>query len=412
MTEDLAAASLAVEAAGLPVQRRRPFEVTWHSFDLRTGRRGAPVRVKQQPSPSRFLNEATEVTVEVVIWDKGREVPDWEASTQPGWTMLVALDEDERPLWGGYVFRRVATSGTTVSCTLQTLEGYLDRRFVITNFEFIDADQVSTIARTLIEHTTEDGVQFVVDTPFSNWRRDRTYLIDEDKTIFSALEELAGVENGIEFTVDLQWRNQDRLVLDRVIRVRNRVGTAYLGSFGTDSNQPITEFRMPGTVQGFTYVEDYSAENGANAVLAVSSGEGDDRPESALWIAGGVTATYGPGNQPMFERRFTPSTSIISRAVLNEHASRELEEVWDGLLEFELEVSLDHGPRVDQDWFLGDDVTVILTCPRFPERVDNQGERHPGFVGKMRLIGYEIDFGARVIKPRVVGFNEVETVVI
>lgn len=386
--------------------------VTWHSFDLLTGRRGAPVEVKANPSVSRFINEASEATVEVLIQRNGQQVPDWQASTRPGYTMLVALDDEtDAPIWGGYVYRRVADAGSYVTCSLVTLENYLDRRYIVNNVEFVQADQVSDIAAGVLAASNGNGVQFVIDAPYSNWKRDRTYLIDEDKTFLSIFEELAGVENGIEFTVDLRWGDESHVTLDRVFKVRNRVGTAYLGAVGSNSDAPVCEFHLPGAVSAFTYVEDYSSENGANAVMAVSSGEGDDRPESKRHIALNTIQGYG-GNMPMFERRFTPSTSITNLDTLDSHAARELQETWDGLIEFELELDAASGPQLDADWHLGDDVAVVVTCPRFPERVDSRGEVFPGFVATMRVIGWEYDFDAGKVKPRVVGINPVEVVTI
>lgn len=384
--------------------------VTWHSFDLLTGRRGAPLEVKANPSVSRFINEATEATLEVVIWRDGKSVPDWKASTEPGYTMLVAIDDEtDRPIWGGYVYRRVRNVGTSVACSLVTLENYLDRRFVNNDVTYTQQDQVSGIAHDLITTVSAYGVQFVVDAPYSNWRRDRTYLIDDDKTFLSILDELAGVENGIEFTVELAWHDESHEALDRIFKVRNRVGTAYLGGVGSNSDAPVCEFHMPGNISDFTYTEDYSSENGANAVVAVSSGEGDSRPESLVHIAGGVVTGYG-GNMPAFERRFTPSTSITDIDTLDSHAARELQETWDGLLEFELELDLKRGPQLNSDWHMGDDVGVVITCPAFPEWSDSRGEVFPGFVATMRVIGWEIDFDNGKVKPRVVGINPVEVV--
>lgn len=383
-------------------------KVTWHSFDLRSGRRGPEVTTRRLGQVSRILCEATETQIEVQIPAEAALHAEWKSATQPATVMLVALDDDETPIWGGLVYRRVATGDEWASLNLVTLEAYLDRRYVNANLTYTNADQVSVIAKEVIETTLADGIEFTIDAPFSNWRRDRTYLVDEDKTILSVIQELAEVENGIEFTVDLGWADGDgHVLLDRIIRIRNRVGTAYLGNFGVETNNPVAVFHMPGSVTNFEYLEDYGTEFGANAVLAVSSGEGDTRPESMLHIAGGVVATYG-GLMAMFERRFTPSTSIVETATLDAHASAELQQTWDGMNELTLEANLDVAPRVNADWFLGDDVAVSLTCRRFPERTNSDGEVVPGYQANVRCIGWEVDFDARRLRPRLLETRDVE----
>jgi hypothetical protein len=386
-------------------------DVSWHSFDLRSGRRGPRlIPADGLGTVSRILNEATETTLDVRVWHNGKPIPDIKAATKPGVVMLVAMDATETPIWGGLCYRRVRNLGQSEAVTLNlvTLEAYLDRRYADADYTFVGSDQVSQIARDMIASTLADGVEFSIDAPYSNWKRDRTYLVDEDKTILSILNELADVENGIEFTVDLAWADGDtHMVLDRIIRIRNRVGTAYLGNFGAETDNPVAVFRMPGSVTDYQYVEDYSADNGANSVIAVSSGEGDDRPESKNHVAGGVVAGFG-GSMPRFEKRFTPATSITDTGTLDDHARDELQQTWDGMTELTLEANLDTAPRLGSDWFLGDDVGVSITDPWFPERINSDGEVVPGYQANVRCIGWEIDFDARRLKPRLLEATEVE----
>jgi hypothetical protein len=395
-----------------PVMRH----VTWHSFDLRSGRRGPQLTTRTLGSVSRILNEATETQIDVRIPSATAEnhalYDDTLAATLPGRVMLVAVDDNDQPIWGGLVYKRINSAAEWMILNMVTLEAYLDRRYINANMTFTNEDQVSVIAKEVIETTLAEGVEFTVDAPYSNWPQDRTYLIDEDKTVLSVLEELVGVENGIEFTVDLAWADGDNhMVLDRIFRIRNQVGTAYLGATGSDSDQPIAIFHMPGSVTDFQYIEDYGSENGANAVLAVSSGEGDTRPESSLHIAAGIVAGWG-GLWAMFERRFTPSTSITATATLDQHASSELQQTWDGMNELTLEANLDTAPRVNADWFIGDTVAVSLTCARFPERMNSDGEVVPGYQGNVRCIGWEIDFDKRRLKPRLLETTEIEVEVL
>lgn len=381
--------------------------VRWHSVDLRTGRRGAPVVAQIQGTISRILSEATEATLVSRIPGESALYDEWVAATEPGYVMLVAVDSNDVPIWGGMLYKRVATASEWATLSLVTLEAYLDRRYADANYRFYNSDQISVIALQMVQTTLADGIGFTIDAPYSNWLRDRTYLVDDDKTILSILQELADVQGGIEFTVDIAWTDDTATTLDRILRFRNRLGTAYLGEFGVQNNNPPSVFTMPGSVTDFEYTEDYGSDNGANAVIAVSSGEGDTRPESMNNIAGGVVYGFG-GNMVLFERRFTPSTSITDTGTLDDHAYQELLQTWDGLRQLTLTANLDTAPQVNVDWFLGDDVGVSLICPRFPERMSSDGGKVAGYLATLRVIGWEIDIDARQLKPTLIELNEVE----
>lgn len=366
--------------------------VTWHSFDLRTGRRGQQLHTQTRGNPSRILCQPTELAIAVRIWDQGQPVAGWDPATLPGRTMLVALDaETEEPLWGGMVYRRRSTAGDWVILDTVTLEGYFDRRYVSDHrFTFVDQ---ALIAEGLIADATNDGVEMVVDAVTSFRFREREYFEDEDKTVLSVLSELAGIDGGIEFTIDLEWADETHTVLRRVVRVAGRIGAA--------SARPTAVFTMPGAVVDFDYLEDFSSEYGANAVQAVSSGEGDTRPESR-WM------TVLQAGWARFEKKFTPSTSITAVATLNLHARAEVLQTWDGMKELTLEAELTTAPRVGVDWRLGDDVGVSLTCPRFPARLDADGSVVPGYQANVRAIGWELDLDAHRVRPRLLEADEVE----
>lgn len=45
-------------------------------------------------------------------------------------------------------------------------------------------------------------------------------------------------------------------------------------------------------------------------------------------------------------------------------------------------------------------MTVVLTCPRFPERQDPSTMAWlPGFERTVRVVGYDLDFDARRLTP-------------
>lgn len=363
--------------------------ISWCSVDLLSGRRGPPLVTSVMGSMGRSIGEATELTgLPVLCWygDTGTPVPGWDPATLPGRTMAVAVDDDtDQPVWGGMVQRRRSTKGAWVQLDLATLEAYFDRRYV-TDHVYTATAQGAIIAGVLAADVIPTGVQLILDAQ-SATVRDRTYVDDEDKNATEILQELAGVEGGPEFTVDLEWADEDHMLLNRVVRVRDRIGTAAV--------RPVSRFELPGSVNDFEYVEDYTTENGANDVLATSSGEGDVRPESAHQVATDLLA----GGWARFENRFTPSTSITDVATLNAHALAELTEMRDGLAQFTLELALETAPRVGVDFHLGDDVMLVLTCPRFPERIGPDGEPVPGYEKSVRCLGYEVDYDGGTVKP-------------
>lgn len=361
--------------------------ISWHSFDLRTGRRGVGVVTQQRGSLKRIIGESTDAQVDVSCWNDGAPRPDWDISTQPGTTMLVALDdESEKIIWGGMVLRRVSGSGEWVQVNLATLEHYFERRYV-GDLGYIDVDQ-ATIADGLLGELATDGLNFTIDALTSGTALTRTYADDEDKTVLSALTELSGIEGGVEFTVDLEWTDDTHTQINRIVRVRNRIGSA---------PELPTQWTMPGCVTDFELIEDYTNDYGANDVLAVSSGEGDTRPESGHIVASDLIAA----GWARFEMRYTAAASITDFETLIAHGNATLSDVKDGLTQLSLTADLDTAPRLNVDWWLGDDIEAVLTCPRFPEQIGPDGGHVAGYSRRVRVVGWEIDHDSRVLTPTV-----------
>lgn len=358
--------------------------VSWHSFDLRSGRRGSLVQTVKLGTVKETMGDVTDTTLDVYCWDENNQRPwaDWDASTLPGRTMLVALDDDENILWGGMVLRRVSGAGTSVQVAVATLNAFWGRRFV-TDHTFTGVDQAD-IVEELID-ALDYAPDFLIDAPATGVLRDRTYLDDEDKTLFSVLDELSGVEGGPEIHVELKWANEAKTLIRPVVHVRNRLGT---GAYPTS-------WALPGCVTDFEFIEDFTVEQGANDIMATSSGEGDSRPESQHMVASDLIAA----GWPRYEDRFTPSTSITNIETLDGHAREQLAAMKDGLTQLTLKADLASAPRLGMDWSLGDDIQVVLTCPRFPEQVGPNGNLVPGYERRVRAVGYEIDLDAGVLVP-------------
>lgn len=374
-----------------------PATITWHAFDLKSGRRGPQITTKQLGRFGRIIGEPTECQLTVRVYDPALDVdtpypttsghvPGALAGTMPGRSLLVALNDAEQPIWAGLVLRRTSGADEWVQVSASTLEHYLSRRFV-GDLSFTGADQAAIVAG-IIDGVAVDGIGFIVDAPDTGITRDRDYFDDEDKTALSVLQDLMGVEDGPELTVDLVWANASRTRLAYVVRVRQQLGA---------SPAVPVEFTLPGSVTSFEFIEDYTEGNGANDVLATSSGEGDIRPTSEHHIA----ADYIAGGWAKFEERFEPSTSITRTSVLDAHAAEELTLMKDGLNELSLVANLDAAPRLDSDWRLGDVISASLTCPRFPAYTGPDGGLVPGFTSRVRVVGWEADYDERTITPRV-----------
>lgn len=359
---------------------------TWHAVDLRTGRRGPQLQTQRRGSVSRIIGESTDATIDVLCWneERAKPVPEWGHWTEPGRMMALLVDDDDRPVFGGVILRQIPNETEWVSLSMATLEHYLDRRY--SGALSTTADQ-ATIAATLVQRTVDaTGIPFTIDAPPTGVVRQRAYLDSEDKTTLSLLTDLMNIQNGIEFTVDLEWTDATRTVLKYVVRIATRIGKSL--------PQP-TRFEHPGPVQKFSVSRDYTRENGANDVMATSSGEGDARPQSGHW----VDEDKLDAEWVRYERRWTPSTSITDNSTLDEYAQAELNLKRDGLMELSLVADLDTSPRLNVDWWLGDDITAAITAPSLPERRSPDGAVLPGYENTVRVVGWTMNLDERTLTP-------------
>jgi hypothetical protein len=210
--------------------------------------------------------------------------------------------------------------------------------------------------------------------------RTRTEYTDQaDKTVYSALQDLMGVQGGPEWYVGWEWQtNPERLT--PVLYVGDRIGVAAAAGM-----QPNAWFEMPGPVKSFQMVEDFTDSHGANAVMAVSSGVGTSRPQSTLQV-------FADPQRPTIEFRWTPSTSITDTTTLNTYAVQALSQLQQGSVTLSMDaVASDPAcPQLGVDWNLGDDIGYRIggldangvdTVPAFPG----------GISGTARAIGYTLD---------------------
>ncbi|MEV6798548.1 hypothetical protein AB0M91_09390 [Micromonospora rifamycinica] len=363
--------------------------VTWLGCDLVTGR-----IVEELPdlAPSgtigALLGAYTSATFRLPIPRAGHGAAprDWVAATEPGRSMIVAVLAGQ-PVWAGIVLVREGGTEATLSLACVTLEGYLDRRYV-GDHTWTGQDEASVIAAGLAgDATSIEGIGLAVDAPATGTLRDRTYLATDDKTVYSALRELMGVQGGPEWTIALGWTDATQTAVSKTLRVRSRIGypsTTPTAVFTTGTASAVLS-AVGSSDARYTYREDYSSGSGANHVMATSSGEGETRPQSAPARADSL---FGAG-WPRYEHRYSPSSSITVQATLDAHAASAL-----GILAFGARIltivgRADAYPVLGTDWGVGDDIGYDLV-----------GHRHiDGLTGVARAIGWDLDPLAGTVAP-------------
>jgi hypothetical protein len=350
-----------------------PADVRWYGVRLTTGAvvEELPIEVSGSLSQRLGAYSSASATLGIPAAPAG-----WEGACEPRQTMLVCALDDVI-VWGGRVVAREGGTGPTVSLGLATLESYLDWRYVGDHL-WEGGDEASVIAAGLAaDANAVEGIGLVIDAPATGTNRDRTYKDQDDKTVYSALRELMGVEGGPEWTVELAWSSADRVAVTKTLKVRDRIGVSL--------EQPGAVFSTHGEASAsYTLSEDHSSGKAGNHVVATSSGEGDTRPQSSPARDEALLDL-----EPRYEHRFTPSTSITNISTLNAHARQELARVSPGGRVVKITSRFDAYPRLGVDWLAGDDI-----------RYELEGHRHPdGFTGVGRCIGWELDLGAGTVSP-------------
>lgn len=358
----------------------------WWACDFKTGARMWEVPTEKLGTVSRIIGSDRNTTLDARWSDKGTVRPGVSEGTAGGRIVLVAVEDDDRILWGGLTRQRqrsIVGANATVIC--DTLEAYLDRRYINTEMSWTNADPAQVAADVL---ATITDIPLTVDmTLTGNATVNGYYDISDNKTVRSVLDDLSGLANGIEWTVEIEWANAEHTALRYRVRVAPRLGAINAGP------RWVLQPGVAGCIIDGSYLEDYGPETGANDTLALSSGEGSSQPRSTRYVADELLATWA-----RFERRFTPATSITSTSTLDQYAEADHAETRVGIEQLSIVANLDAAPRLNLDWWLGDTIGVDITSDTFPAQPGTDGAL-PGFSADMRVVGWTLDLDARTLTP-------------
>lgn len=333
-----------------------PYELLWYGCDLATGGIIEDLPSLRPTSPlSRRLGAHVSLNFEL---DLGGAPSGWEAATDQGRTLLVAVDPViDQPIWAGQVLTRDGGSSQTVSLGVATLEAYLERRYT-GNQDHVQQDQ-ATIATALMAAPLTQGPPFVMDAPPTGILMDLSINDGDDRTVLSALQELMGMEGGPEWTVDVEWASAAHTGFVLPVRVRPAIGIQTPTPEGT--------FDYPGSITSYNLAESYETGKGATAVQARGEGEGDSRLSSASLVATELESI----GWPRYVHRFTPAIGITDPDQLDAHAAKALALMRTGAQVWTCEAVASQAPRLGRDWSLGDSVRLCVDAsPRHPTGAD------------------------------------------
>lgn len=354
-----------------------PAQYTYLACDLVSGEVRAELPMRIQGELTRLLQNVGTGTLELPTRDVPAHV-DWPDLTIPWRTLLLVVDDDGRIVWSGIPDRRPRTHDPVIAFPCLTPESYFARRKAIGEFTF--DDQTSVIAATLGGVIT--GIGGTVDCPESGVFRDREYTLDENKSVLTALQELAGVIDGPEWTIDVDWSDASQTAVSKVFRT----GHPNLGAI---LELPENVFEVPGTITEFEYDEGWSEGDAATQVQATGDGEG-----VSLVTSNPITDTAAlAAGWPLLEETRSFS-GVTEQATIDEHAEGLALELFGGQHIVTFTARADRPPR-PRDVNLGDSVRVQITSDTLPEQADGS----PGLDQVWRCIGWALQADAATWKP-------------
>ena len=296
----------------------------------------------------------------------------WEQATLPGGVAYI-LTQDEHPIWGGILMDvQMDLADAAFDLKVDTVETYLERPGT-GDLEYRQKPQTWIVA-DIVQRAAITGMRNCITAKYGDSMvlRDRSYKDTDDKSVLSAIQELANIQNGPEW--GHWWELTDKGTYRCVIEARDHYG----------STSPVTDFTLS-QMTGFVREQDASDNALANRVRAVSTADGDVRPSSS-W------QSYYDPDRPVWPVSFTPSTSIKDVATLESHAAQRLAARACGTVTHSVDLDLLTAPRLGVEWMPGDMVRWDVTGADSLMPGDTEGIA--------RVIGYRISFqGSWTLTP-------------
>jgi hypothetical protein len=280
---------------------------------------------------------------------------------------LLIIERDGVVVWAGVIWASPYSDGDqSRQVHAADLWSYLRRRVATTSRNFRQVDQFQ-IARTLIQDAEAvyaflgaDPVIQVETGTLSGVLRDRFYPFYELPNVGESIEELAAVQNGFDFGIDVFWSGED---LARVVRF-------YYPRRGRPASETNLVFELGRNLVAFEWPSDGTRY----ANFFHQSGAGDG-PATLAALAANTTSILPPeaggGGYPVIQE--TESDGDISvGATLEARANARLASRLSPVVIPSVKVRADQDP-VFGSYSLGDSARLIVPpgiSPRFPDGLD------------------------------------------
>lgn len=345
--------------------------VTWYLCDLKTGRVIDELPLKVSADLESTVSTPTTLGATLDVHDEMLVGKDWVTLIDPMRAMIVPV-VDDFPLGVAYVIDADSAGAPSATMNLTSIETILDAVNVRTHDFSLDVDDEADAAATLITDVIADSFGFELDVTHTGQTGDHSYAFEEDRTVGSAVNDLASADGGPEWTMRVTWADEKHNRFIKTVQIAKQIGATVPSVTFEDVH-----------LDSRTRNRSYARGNRATYVIATGDGSGPERPMSAPAVDGDAL----DAGVPQWEVRIA-KTAVDDIDQLNRLAVAGLERRWSGIQTWEMRLALKKPgcPVPGRDFNAGDMVDV-QTGPQ---------EHDPAtWYGPARVIGWRATIAGR-----------------
>lgn len=295
---------------------------------------------------------------------------------------------DGYPRWGGILWDAPHQSAleANLPLSISTIESIFDRRRINDNLTYTQVDQFD-IFRSLVSYALGKAygsiASFTISDALSGVLRDRSYVATDHGNVLEALQNLAGVDDGFEWTCEPVWIDADTGVPGWLLNL----GYPTLGRSALDTDTVLT---MPGNVVDYAWPR--TGSRSANSMRAVGDSATDGSGGQMISSTShGVATDELVAGYPLLEDTLSYSgKGITDVATLNAHADTDVAARKGEVITPSITLQDDQEPRLG-DYAMGDGAYLQATSMLHPAVLGSGGAvDQPGLQAAVRIFGWVV----------------------